>query len=224
MREQRRDRGRGWRGQACLASEPGWAGLEGCWGPARGPLQAPTPSWQAGGPAAVTTALRAPSWGCGVDVGFPDLPAVPRSPREPVSYCSCPPPPPGHELNPPRAPDQALSQLPGAGRACQESGPRKSFQQLPSFPPVLQTRLMPGAVSVTHVAASSLSCCRHSGGVGPVGPWPGSSLGRKVPLKVETCLGRWGVGTEPHVGGCDLTAGGQPWPLAPQPLSTGLSP
>ena len=86
--------------QTCLASEPGG----GAGPPAGGPRQAPTPSRQAGGPAAVTTALGAPSWGCGVEVDFPDLPAVPRSPREPVSYCSCPPPSPREGADPrPRA-------------------------------------------------------------------------------------------------------------------------
>ena len=155
------------------------------WGPAAGNASLRGPWAQTGprsllagrGPCCSDDRPGAPSWGCGLEVGFPDLPTVLRSPLEPVSYCGSPPPaPPSPEGADPRscaepstAPDGPLSQLHGAGRGCQERGPRKSLQQLPSRCPVPQTRLVPGAVSITRVAPSSLSCCCHSGGVPPRG-------------------------------------------------------
>ena len=140
-----------------------------------GPRQDPAPSWQAEGPAAVMTTLGRPpgavgwrlaSQTCRLCSGLPWSLSVTVAPLPP------PPPPraltPGHMLNPPRLMGHFPS-CPGEGRGCQERGPRKSFQQLPSRCPVPQTRLVPGAVSIPHVAPSSLSCCGHSGGVPPCG-------------------------------------------------------
>lgn len=65
----------------------------------------------------------APSWGCGLEVGFPDLPTVLRSPLEPVSYCGSPPPaPPSPEGADPRSCAEPSRRLMGHFPSCTGQG------------------------------------------------------------------------------------------------------